>query len=112
VGDKAKLRFTAINNRDNEAEKLLSVSTDSADAVHLSPPNGVEIAPNSSITAGESTTNAGGAGQPSLDVTLQGMRESLKPGMSVDVTFGFEMAGEIKLRTPVEACPREVRPGQ
>ena len=108
VGDAAKLRFTATNNRDTDTERLLYIMTDAAAAVHVSPNTGLEIPPNSSITTGQSTRQNGAA---SLDVDIKGMRESLEPGMSVDVTFGFDKAGQIEMRTPVEACPAQSETG-
>ena len=111
VGDTAKLRFTATNNRDTETERLLYINTNAAHAVHISPNTGLEIPSNSSIAAGQPRTQ-NGPDSASLEVTLQGMRDSLRPGMSVDVTFGFDKAGPIEVRTPVEACPSQIQPVQ
>jgi copper(I)-binding protein len=109
VGDLAELRFTATNNRDTETERLLSIRTDAARTVRISPTASLDIPPNSSIAAGQPS----GQGRPtSFDVAIDGLRDSAKPGTSVDVTFQFEKAGPLTIRTPVEACPRQDEAGQ
>jgi copper(I)-binding protein len=107
LGDVAKLRFTASNNRDTEAERLLLITTDAADAVRISPTSTPEIQPNSTIAAGQPLTQ-NDADPRSLDVTLQGLRHSAKPGTSVTVAFDFEKAGSIDVRTPLRPVPPKV----
>jgi hypothetical protein len=104
VGDVARLHFTATNSRATETERLLSITTAVADAVRMTPETGLEIPPGSSIAAGQPVKRSG-SDPASFEVTVQGMRQSLSPGMSADVTFRFEKAGAIEVRTPVEACP-------
>lgn len=105
-GDTAHIRFTATNNRDIEEEQLLSITTDAADSVRVIPTNRFVIPPNSSITTGYPTSPTDGGDTP-LKVMVDGLAGSVRPGVSVDVTFDFELAGPIEVRTPVEACPAQ-----
>lgn len=105
-GDAAALRFTATNNRDIEQERLVSITTDAADSVRLSPESALDIPPNSSITTGYPTLPAD-ADPAALEATVDGLDPSVRPGTSTDVTFEFELAGPIVVRTPVEACPTQ-----
>jgi copper(I)-binding protein len=105
-GDAAKIRFTATNNRDLEPERLLSITTDAADTVQVLPNSGSLIPPGSSITTGYPTGPGGTEASP-LEATIDGLEDSVRPGVSVDVTFEFEKAGPIVVRTPVEACPAQ-----
>jgi hypothetical protein len=106
VGDTAKLRFTATNNRTTEMERLVFIKTEAADAVQMPPESKLEIPPKSSIAAGQ-PLEQDDREFSKLSVALEGLRQAVRPGMSVDVIFGFEKAGPIKVRTPVEACPTQ-----
>lgn len=105
-GDAAAIRFVATNNRDIEPERLLSITTDAADTIQVSPKSEWVIPPNSSISSGYPSEPAGAEAMP-MEATIDGLAESVRPGMSVDVTFEFEKAGSIEVRTPIEACPAQ-----
>lgn len=92
VGSAANLRFSATNSRPAESERLLAITTDAADAVRISASGEMDIAPKSS---------------QQFIATVEGLRDSVRPAMSVDVTFQFAKSGEIELRVPVEACPAQ-----
>lgn len=109
AGDSAELSFTATNNRSAESERLLQVTTESADAVRISPMAQPEIPPRSSIAAGQPIQQPGGTGSDEpFRVTVEGLDETVKPGMAINVTFRFEKSGEMTLAVPIEACPRQI----
>lgn len=94
VGDNAELRFTATNSRPAGSERLLSITTDAADAVRMPSGDGVEIAPKSS---------------QEITAAVDGLHDDIRPAMSVDVTFKFDQFGDISMRVPIEACPAQQR---
>ncbi|WP_102142678.1 hypothetical protein [Mycobacterium hubeiense] len=91
AGSAAELRFTVSNTRPAESERLLAIATGAADAVRL-PAGATDIAPKAS---------------QEFTAAVEGLREDLRPAMSVDVTFRFDKAGDIELRVPIEACPTQ-----
>jgi copper(I)-binding protein len=109
VGDVAEIKFTATNNRHNEPERLMSISTEIADAVQIIPGPGVPIPAGMSISAGQPIEQP--ASQQALDqpvtVTLQAVNQTVEPGRSVPVTFQFEKFGDLTMDVPVEACPAQ-----
>lgn len=92
VGSAANLSFTATNTRPAESERLLGITTEAADTVRVSSTGEMDIAPKSS----EEFTAA-----------VEGLRDSIRPAMSVDVTFRFLRSGDIEMRVPIEACPAQ-----
>ncbi|MGV0744608.1 hypothetical protein [Mycolicibacterium sp. XJ870] len=92
VGSDAELRFTATNSRAAGSERLLSITTDAADAVQVPSGGGVDIEPKASRE---------------FTATIEGLHEGIRPAMSVDVTFRFDQSGDIGLRVPIEACPAQ-----
>ncbi len=38
---------------------------------------------------------------------VRGLKDSAKPGTSVDVRFRFQLSGDIDMQVPVEACPAQ-----
>lgn len=95
VGDAAALAFTATNNRSTESERLLAIATDAAEAVHISPAAPLEIPLQSSIAAGQSIEQVGASGQP-FAVSVDGLRESARPGTSVEVTLVFDRIRQLR----------------
>jgi copper(I)-binding protein len=116
VGKDGELSFTITNNRTTDPERLLNITTAAADAVHISGNSQPTIEPRSSIAAGQPHTKANKQADlpqrmpPSLHVTLNGLRDSVKPGTVTDVTFQFEKAGSITVPVPVDACPSQGAP--
>ena len=110
VEDAAELRFAVANNRPLETERLLEITSDDADAIQVIPPPPLEIAPESRIAAGQPIEQLSAPSSPDrpLHVTVDGLDESVRPGLAVDVTFRFEQQGDITMRVPVEACPRQI----
>ncbi len=109
VGEDAALTFTATNNRSGEAEKLLGIESDAAEAIRIAPNATLEIPPRTSIAACQPIEDVGrydGPDEPT-SVRLEGLRESARPGTSVDVTFRFEKQGDLTMKVPVEACPTQ-----
>jgi copper(I)-binding protein len=109
VGDAARLRFTATNNRSTESERLSGITTAAAESVRITPSAPVVIPPRSSVAAGQPIEHPGGQAAPDepFTVTVQGLTESARPGTSVDVTFRFEKYGDLEMRVPIEACPTQ-----
>jgi len=95
-----ELKFFIMNNRHNEAERLLSVTTPAADSVIVAPGPTLEIPAGEGLAVGDPN---------SLDhpftASLQGVNDNATPGQTVEVIFKFEDAGNIRLQVPVEACP-------
>lgn len=102
VGDTAELRFTIINNRATETERLQQITTPAAEAVDITPSPPLEVPAGASIAAGQAIE----PGRP-FTVSLDGIKDSVIPAHTVDVTFGFENFGELAMPVPVEACPRQ-----
>lgn len=100
----AKMRFTVTNSRPTEAERLLGVTTNVAQNADIE--SGVEIPADSTVGFGEPTSPTVGARELPA-VQLGELDPNLKPGMSANVTFQFDRAGDIMMPVPVEACPRQ-----
>lgn len=94
AGNGANLSFTATNTRPAESERLLGITTDAANAVRISSTGEMDIAPKSS---------------EEFAATVEGLRNSVRPAMSVDITFRFAKSGDIEMRVPIEACPAQNR---
>lgn len=108
VGEAAALTFTATNNRSDEPEQLLGIESDAAEAIRIAPNATLEIPPRSSVAAGQPTEDVRGAGADEpTSVRIEGLRESARPGTSVDVTFRFELQGDVTMKVPIEACPTQ-----
>lgn len=108
VGDAAALTFTATNNRSTEPERLLGIDSPAAEAIRLSPDATLQIPPQTSIAAGQPVEEVGdGSRDEPFAVRIEGLRESAKPGTSVDLTFRFEKQGDLAMKVPIEACPTQ-----
>lgn len=109
VGDNANLRFTVSNVRPAESERLLEITTDAADMVRISPTATLEIPPKSTIAVGQPVEDLDDPAAPDepFTATLEGMKDNVTPGKSVDVTFRFEKSGELEFLVPIEACPTQ-----
>ncbi|MBE1552146.1 hypothetical protein GGC64_006233 [Mycobacterium sp. OAS707] len=107
VGDTAQLTFTITNSRPTQDERLLDITTAGADNVSVSPPLPIVIPAKATIAAGQPDTEPNATLQPrgDMQVTMQGVKESVRPAMAADVTFHFGQAGPITMPVPVEACP-------
>lgn len=47
----------------------------------------------------------GAAGQPEVEITLNGLTQEIRPGVTVPVTFVFEKAGPVTVQVPIGADP-------
>jgi hypothetical protein len=109
VGDAARLRFTATNNRSTESERLSGITTSGAETVRILPSAPIVIPPRSSVAAGQPVEHPGDEAGPDepFTVAVEGLKESARPGTSIDVTFRFEQFGDLEMRVPIEACPTQ-----
>jgi hypothetical protein len=109
VGDSAQMSFTATNSRPAETERLLEITTAAANMVRIAPAPTVQIGPKSSIAAGQPIEHPDDPATPdtAFTVTVQGLKDTVRPGISVPVTFRFEKSGTLDLRVPLEACPTQ-----
>ncbi|OBI79421.1 hypothetical protein [Mycobacterium sp. E740] len=108
VGDAAALKFTVTNNRSAEPERLLGIDSPAATSIRPAPEATLRIPPRTSIAAGQPVENVGdGVPDRPFTVSIEGLRESAKPGTSVDMTFHFEKQGDVEMKVPVEACPTQ-----
>jgi len=116
-GGNAVLAFTAINNNEDTPDKLTKISTDYAQSVTLGDKTGgLEIAPQTALVADlpgeDAAESAEAAGQSAGDadaptdvvlVTLNNLKEGVRPGLTFPVTFEFEKAGNVTVSVPVDA---------
>ncbi|MFE7415614.1 hypothetical protein [Rhodococcus sp. NPDC057529] len=116
-GSNAVLAFTAINNNEDTPDKLTRISTDFAQSVTLGEKSGgLEIPPQSALVAGlplgdaEAGADAAAETDETADaptdvvlVTLNSLKEGVRPGLTFPVTFAFEKAGDITVSVPVDA---------
>jgi copper(I)-binding protein len=108
VGDAAELTFTVTNNRVTESEQLIAIDSPAAQTIRISPHATLEIPPGSSIAAGQPIEDVGlSDGDQPFAVSIDGLRESARPGTSVNVTFRFDQQGDLTMRVPIEACPTQ-----
>ncbi|OBG22916.1 hypothetical protein A5765_19335 [Mycolicibacterium celeriflavum] len=108
IGDAAALTFTVTNNRITEQERLLGIDTPAAEAIRLSPDATLQIPPETTIAAGQPIEDVGdGAVDRPFTASVEGLRETAKPGKSVDMTFHFEKQGDLAMKVPIEACPTQ-----
>lgn len=106
----AQLSFTAVNDSSTEAETLSEITSPAAERVEIDAPAGaLEIAPESSIAAGQPVENVEDADAPDRPFRsfMFGLDDSAEPGKSIPVTFTFERAGDITLQVAVDACPNQ-----
>lgn len=107
IGPGADMRFTVTNGSSTEAERLLSVSTNVADEADMT--SVVSIPVRSTVGFGQPSAQSVDAGGTVSAVQLSGLDPSVRPGMSANVTFHFDRAGDIAMPVPIEACPRQDR---
>jgi hypothetical protein len=101
----AQMRFTVTNGHPTENERLLGVSTSASSAADIA--SVVEIPAQSTIGFGEPSAPAVDAGDTVPELQLGKLDPNLRPGMSADVTFHFDRAGDITMPVPIEACPTQ-----
>jgi hypothetical protein len=107
LGDGAELRFTVTNGSPTETERLLSVSTNVSDHADTVPRLNIPV--RSTVGFGQSSAPSVDAGGTVSAVQLSALDQSVRPGMSANVTFHFDRAGDITMPVPIEACPRQDR---
>ncbi|WP_234794293.1 hypothetical protein [Mycolicibacterium flavescens] len=96
------------NNRITEPERLLGIETPAAEAIRLSPDATLRIPPETSIAAGQPIEDVtDGTPDRPFTAVVEGLRESARPGTSVDMTFHFDKQGDLEMKVPIEACPTQ-----
>jgi hypothetical protein len=70
--------------------------------VRIAPAPTVQIGPKSSIAAGQPIEHPADPDAPDtpFTVTVQGLKDTVRPAISVPVTFRFEKSGTLDLRGP------------
>ncbi|CAM3060342.1 LpqE protein [Prescottella defluvii] len=108
-GGTAQLAFTAINLSEHESDRLTGIKTDYAGTVTIDDQEGGrDIRPQAALGAGnpDVTVPEQAPEHVSLiDVTLEDIREGVRPGLTFPVTFTFENAGDVVVQVPVDAGP-------
>lgn len=99
----AKMLFTVTNASSTETERLVGVNTNVAASADID--TSIEVPPQSTVGFGEPTAPSVGKRVP--PVQLGELDPNLKAGMTANVTFQFDRAGDIVMPVPVEACPRQ-----
>jgi copper(I)-binding protein len=112
-GGKAALAFTAVNNNEEQADRLTKITTDAADSVTIAGEVGGRIIkPQTSLGAGtRAATVLDDPEDPTqlILVVLNDINEGVYPGLTVPITFSFERAGDIVVSVPVDAGPKTER---
>ncbi|GEL25806.1 hypothetical protein PSU4_47600 [Pseudonocardia sulfidoxydans NBRC 16205] len=89
----------SIANDDDLPDRLLSASSPVADSVRIT--GETQIAPNGALTASSTPGGTvGNLGTP-IEISLEGLRQDIGPGLSYPVTFVFERAGSITVDMPM-----------
>ncbi|ATQ30644.1 LpqE protein [Rhodococcus ruber Chol-4] len=121
-GGKAALGFTVVNLSETTPDELTRITTDFASST--TGVSGLRIEPQASISAGltgetlaedataEAATDesprpaeaAESSDTPSVaQVELTGLKEGVRPGLTIPVTFTFAEAGDVTMQVPVDA---------
>lgn len=112
-GGDAELAFTAVNLSESKSDRLKSIKTDYAGSVKIDEKDGtLEIKPQFALGAGNpdvSVPEEAPEHVSPIDVTLQDIREGVRPGLTFPVIFTFENAGDIVVQVPVDAGPKTER---
>lgn len=112
-GGDAELAFTAVNISESKSDRLKSIKTDYAGSVKIDEKDGtLEIKPQFALGAGNpdvSVPEEAPEHVSLIDVTLQDIREGVRPGLTFPVIFTFENAGDIVVQVPVDAGPKTER---
>ncbi|WP_091803063.1 copper chaperone PCu(A)C [Prauserella marina] len=94
----------SIVNQSLEEDQLVSASSENADSVEL----GGERAIPGNTTLAIGPTAPGGEQQLHGTITLQGLKQEVRPGQNLVITLTFREAGEVQVDLPVMA-PTEPR---
>lgn len=106
-GGSAQLAFTAVNLSEHETDKLTSIKTDFAGSVTIDAKDGTrEIKPQTALGAGNPDVSVPEQAPETvslIDVTLEDIREGVRPGLTFPVIFTFQNAGDVVVQVPVDA---------
>ncbi|MGB3770161.1 MAG: hypothetical protein WBF79_09845 [Rhodococcus sp. (in: high G+C Gram-positive bacteria)] len=113
-GGRAELIFTAINTSETTPDRLTAIETEGAAEVVLTGPFGgtsIEIPAQAAVASNVPANQDPGnpKGSESVKAELEGLSESVTPGLTVPVTFTFEQAGDVVVSVPVDPGPVEPR---
>ncbi|QCQ93575.1 copper chaperone PCu(A)C [Rhodococcus sp. SGAir0479] len=112
-GGAAQLAFTAVNLSEHGTDALKSIKSDYAGSVTIVDKDGTrEIKPQAALGAGNPDVTVPEEAPESvslLDVTLENLREGVRPGLTFPVVFTFQNAGDITVQVPVDAGPQTER---
>lgn len=101
-----ELRLTITNGRPDATERLLGLSTSATTLGHVM--TAVDVPPKSTVGIGQSSPQSVGPGNlPAIQLAT--LDSDLRPAMSTDVTFHFQLAGDITMPVPIEACPTQMQ---
>ncbi|WP_433609717.1 hypothetical protein [Prescottella agglutinans] len=106
-GGSAQLAFTAVNLSEHATDKLTSIKTDFAGSVTIDAKDGTrEIKPQTALGAGNPDVSVPEQAPETvslIDVTLEDLREGVRPGLTFPVIFTFQNAGDVVVQVPVDA---------
>lgn len=92
-------------------DRLVQVSSPFAASASVS--GSSEIPSRTSLTLtqgpgqGQASVQGGPSGQPSARVELQGLKQDIRPGVTVPVTFTFEKSGSTTVQVPLSTSPED-----
>lgn len=104
-GDSAPIQVVLVNEGTTD-DRLVKVSSTYATSAQVG--GTTEMPSRTALRAlGQTTPSAEGhqSDQPTVTITLQGLKSFLRPGVTVPVTFTFEKAGAITVQVPIAASP-------
>ncbi|WP_430330740.1 hypothetical protein [Rhodococcus sp. ACT016] len=106
-GGSAQLAFTAVNLSEHQTDRLTGIKSDYAGSVTIDDKAGTrEIKPQAALGAGNPDVSVPEEAPETLsliDVTLDDIREGVRPGLTFPVTFTFQNAGDVVVQVPVDA---------
>lgn len=118
-GGPFEIAFLIANESDVDTDRLVSIS---APEGTVTIEGDTEIAPNQALKAGAPaalyapghTTVVNGVEIPDkrITVTLDGTGETVAPGLTTELVFEFEKAGEVTLHSPVDVGTLQIRQDQ
>ena len=109
-GSSAQLQGTVANGGPTD-DRLVQVSSPFAASAAVSGKS--EIPSRTSLTLtqspgeGQASVQGGPSSQPTARVELQGLKQDVRPGVTVPVTFTFEKSGSTTVQVPLSTSPQE-----
>lgn len=110
AGSSAQLQGTVANGGPTD-DKLVQVSSPFAASGAVSGKSDVPSRTSLTLTPGpgqgQAAVQGGPSDEPTARVTLQGLKQDIRPGVTVPVTFVFQRSGPTTVQVPLSTSPEE-----